>query len=287
MTNSTFEKLIRVLHIPASEGVTHPAEIILGIALQGFEGGQQDTQQWVSEILRDYPKLTANVMQCLGRLPLETVGEKGLQSAKEVLRKGDLREREATVSALENWGGVEAIHILQKHLEPTPWLGVHIQQVIKSLQTPSRTFEGKIKIVFVDIDGVLNTTAWLSRVVGSELCPEHMGHLNHLLEVTGAKVVISSSWRTNRTTQELRDLFLQNGFKGTIIGKTPFISQENGQRGVEIQSWLRTHYLPEQVSFVILDDEPDLFLVKDRLILTSMAEGLQNRHIEEAIQLLK
>ena len=83
------------------------------------------------------------------------------------------------------------------------------------------------KEVFLDIDGVLNgypfldeveansTAAPLSREWWSEFIDDaRVERLNHILEVTGAKVVLSSSWRMRWPYKELQELFEEHGFRG-------------------------------------------------------------------------
>jgi len=63
-----------------------------------------------------------------------------------------------------------------------------------------------LRIIFLDIDGVLNnpgtyapTAPWrgeLDRIIRVPIAPECMQRLNTLTDATGAKVVISSSWRS-------------------------------------------------------------------------------------------
>ena len=104
--------------------------------------------------------------------------------------------------------------------------------------------------------------------------------LNRLVASTGAKVVISSSWRVCRTLEQIQDDLRSRGFVGEVIGATPSII---GHRGHEIAAWLTEH---GPASFVILDDDSDMAHLKPRLVRTTFARGLQLEHIETARALL-
>ena len=60
----------------------------------------------------------------------------------------------------------------------------------------------KVKVIFLDVDGVLNnnrtvrTTKNLYTFVGKR----HIRNLKHIINATGAKVVLSSDWRYNMLT---------------------------------------------------------------------------------------
>jgi len=125
-----------------------------------------------------------------------------------------------------------------------------------------------MKIVFTDIDGVLNWCGTEDRIEGFYgLCPERIQRLNHIFDAhPDAKIVISSTWR--RTSflgypdfRGLKALLAQRGVRGEIIDMTP-IRPIYQTRGAEIKDWLEQnkHLLP---TFVILDDDtsgmgPDL-----------------------------
>lgn len=59
------------------------------------------------------------------------------------------------------------------------------------------------KIIFLDIDGVLNTERWHCQTASNELQDEYgykfdpvaVTNLSKIIEETGADIVISSSWK--------------------------------------------------------------------------------------------
>lgn len=148
-----------------------------------------------------------------------------------------------------------------------------------------------IKIVFLDIDGVLNShNYFLSRPSpkdydhSSMLDPVAMQRLNRLLKATDAVVVISSSWRNGHNVEQLDDLLRSRGFAGRIIGMTATDS-DVPTRGGEIQAWLSLH--PTVESFVILDDDRDSENLSNRWVQTTFMNGLQDNHVDKAIELLQ
>lgn len=148
--------------------------------------------------------------------------------------------------------------------------------------------------MFLDVDGVFNSTAWFHALYERKkhaakhphdhLDPEAIARANRIVEETGAKVVISSTWRIGRTVEELQDLFALHGFKGDIVGKTP--GGGGGLRGEKILDWLRD--IGEQgASFIAIDDDSyDMDAVADRLVQTDNEVGLTDADADRAIAML-
>jgi hypothetical protein len=115
-------------------------------------------------------------------------------------------------------------------------------------------------IIFLDIDGVLVHLEYnpSARRLRQDFDPKCVAVLNRLVKETGAKIVISSTWRHLYPLAKLRDIFEEAGFTGEIIGVTPIIIN----RGDEILKWIQDnnyegHYL------VIDDDVFDIEPYKD------------------------
>ena len=142
-----------------------------------------------------------------------------------------------------------------------------------------------LPIIFLDIDGVLNSHQWhvlnpeVSRG-GDMLDDAAIRVLNHLIIQTDAEVVISSVWRGLYERKELLDLLRKHGFTGTIIGDTPHLARP-AQRGDEIGQWLAGHAFDAR-RFVILDDDHDMGELLPHLILIDNREGLSPWHIPMA-----
>lgn len=151
-----------------------------------------------------------------------------------------------------------------------------------------------MKIIFLDFDGVLNSLWFFFHALrkardhaiitdpDTELDPKAVKYLNDLVAVSGAKVVISSSWRLVYPIGRLIQVLEGAGFKGEVIDVTPFLRGE--RRGMEIGAWLGEH--PEVESFVILDDKSDMGWLSHRLVQTDAGKGLKSKHVMAALQML-
>ena len=153
-----------------------------------------------------------------------------------------------------------------------------------------------MKLIFLDIDGVLNSHDFLYRwqektardrveFKGNEhlmLDPVAVGRVNRILTVSGAKVVISSSWRHGWPIERLKEILKTVGFIGEIIDCTPRYGKD---RGHEIDEWLQNHNEGHD-PFVILDDDSDMAHMAKHLVKTSFAHGLLDEHVEESIRRL-
>jgi Swiss Army Knife RNA repair-like protein len=146
------------------------------------------------------------------------------------------------------------------------------------------------RIVFLDMDGVVNSHVWFEKMQADALSrrpishmidPECVARLNRLLDISGADVVISSSWRIVHILGEINAALKEKGFTGRIIGKTPVCGPV---RGAEIQAWL-TARVRNAEDIVILDDNSDMAHLTPRLVLTSWGVGLTDDDVDRAIAL--
>lgn len=146
-----------------------------------------------------------------------------------------------------------------------------------------------MNIIFLDIDGVLNSHRKLKEVYDKTHKP-HSGYnypfdevclanLKTLVEATNSKIVITSTWRKDK---EGRDKLIQTlkeyELDKHIIGYTPILNQP---RGIEIKEYLST--LEHQPNFIILDDDTDMEELQEYLIKTNISVGLTKENTEEAI----
>jgi len=139
-----------------------------------------------------------------------------------------------------------------------------------------------MKLIFLDIDGVLNSQIWdenrnynhnlkgFKSFIDRYINPFSIELLNDLIKKTNAKIVISSSHRKKYSVEELKQIFNIAGLKGEIIGKTPVLSftgienyNYSVPRGCEIKAWLETNKnilnnKIEKVPYVIFDDDSDM-----------------------------
>ena len=151
-----------------------------------------------------------------------------------------------------------------------------------------------MKVIFLDIDGVLNSDEYFDKIsnldiqgIEQEIDIEKVKLLREAINETGAKVVLSSSWRYTRKGQQLKELLSNYEI---YVDSTPFIQNE---RGLEIKQWLSENQCIED--FVILDDELfdsyDDVLTKKLVKISngngcSCGEGLLPRDVNEIIKRL-
>jgi hypothetical protein len=159
-----------------------------------------------------------------------------------------------------------------------------------------------MKIIFLDIDGVLNHVQFYEqrhvllekgikiKYPYSEIDPACVEKLNVLCEKTGAKVVISSTWR-HSGLDYCKDALEFHGFKGEIIDITP--SSPTRFRGIEILDWIKTNeeLIGEPyynfTEYVILDDDSDmLYWQKDNFLLIDRFVGLTMGDVFRAKKIL-
>ncbi len=145
-----------------------------------------------------------------------------------------------------------------------------------------------IKVLFVDIDGVLLSTRSCIAQGGPPtkenptdprlLDPVALGLLRKLCFETGAQVVVSSSWRERHTREELEAML-----EMPVLGVTPVLDGEG--RSEEVNAWLRAHGNVER--YAIVDDEPQFDAVhQKRLVLTDFEDGLLWQHYRQLMALL-
>ena len=146
-----------------------------------------------------------------------------------------------------------------------------------------------MKVIFLDIDGVLNpqvdyeiddllknngVKTKRNYKTFSKRC---MDNLNDLIKETGAKVVISSTWRIGYSQEMLQKHFESQGFEYKILDYTPSLGYDT-VRGNEIRSWLNKHKDIE--NYVIIDDDNDMLLYqKPHFCLVDSWGGLTPNHI--------
>lgn len=146
-------------------------------------------------------------------------------------------------------------------------------------------------VLFLDIDGVLNSHQWFEKRIKSHgdeddtrrqhdlsmLCPDLVGYLNDFLNECPCKVILSSTWRRNTHIDEMTELLKLKGFDHKIEGATPIHNDRWSLRGNEIREWIRTHVDndAEFNRYVIFDDDSDMLLwQKDNFFKIDSFTGL-------------
>lgn len=166
-----------------------------------------------------------------------------------------------------------------------------------------------MKVIFLDIDGVLNGTRTAiaykgygpgSNRPGSTFYSEHeitdpkldpvaVNMLRVLVEETGAKIVISSTWRMHYTPQAFANMFRDvYDWDAPVIDRTPVHFRMSGRypRGGEISEWLEDK--PEVTKYVIIDDDTDMlpYQIEHHFVNTCSHNGFSFQNFERALEIL-
>lgn len=144
------------------------------------------------------------------------------------------------------------------------------------------------RILFLDVDGVLNTTAsLLKNKSNSVFVAEAVEELGQIVAQTGCDVVISSTWREDQADRLLDALDL-HGLQNVcvrIIGMTPvFSSSDLPCREDEIDAWLHQEAFCGRIA--VIDDEPICGDLCRWAIQVSPDHGLTRHLAERAVNLL-
>lgn len=160
-----------------------------------------------------------------------------------------------------------------------------------------------MRVLFLDIDGVLNSTHWEQERAKLNhgmhrppdgffpLAPQHMRRklwdldpkametLQGIVADYEFKIVISSGERIGESIEYFESLFRLRGCNfpnGTIIGMTPSLGTDH--RGDEIEAWLQS---ADPCQYIIIDDRSDFHQYqKPHWIQTDRKIGLQPWHHE-------
>jgi len=129
-----------------------------------------------------------------------------------------------------------------------------------------------LKILFLDVDGVLNSHDFSHEAKSGIIHPDKMALLNKVLTITDAKVVVSSSWRyllhRGEVTLEGLDWMLRTHgmMHSRLVGVTrrdtmevrmqPWVGKSESwpvenERGLEIADWVREHPVNQ---YAVVDD---------------------------------
>jgi hypothetical protein len=160
-----------------------------------------------------------------------------------------------------------------------------------------------MKVIFLDIDGVVVTNhyltgleqkmqPWRDEAGYAHFCPRCLAHVEELVARTGASVVLSSTWRFFLEDLDgVRRFFDSRGIRFAVHDVTPLVDyypgkpSRNADRGQEIAAWLEAH--PEVTRYCILDDDPRI-LPEQRpyWVRTTFHYGFTRAKLETALRIL-
>lgn len=159
------------------------------------------------------------------------------------------------------------------------------------------------KIIFLDIDGVLNSMDYFEKVKDcdgyNDINTEKVKLLKEIIDRTGAEIVLSSTWRELSNTlgskeEDSKYTYLVNtleNFGLEIKSHTPCLKNN---RPKEIKTWLDGQENKDDIRFVSLDDDffkfqYDKYGIGDYLIKTSFygsENEFQRKHVDKAVKIL-
>lgn len=134
-------------------------------------------------------------------------------------------------------------------------------------------------VVFLDMDGVV---ARVRETSGFERIEEAaVRRLNPIVR-TGARFVLSSSWREGAPIVRIGNWLRAKGFEGSLVDATPVLGDV--PREEEIQAWLDAQPVQPR-AFAILDDWPMVRLAH-RAVLTDHHTLVTDADVDRVIALL-
>lgn len=149
-----------------------------------------------------------------------------------------------------------------------------------------------MKIIFLDFDGVITIPPkWYINA-------DKIKYIKHIVDTTGAKIVVSSSWRRENVKETINDMIgktkrcpknkMLYWLIDNIYDVTSWFSDKkyNGTgRGGEIQTWLDKH--PEVDNYVIIDDDGDMLDSQlYHFVQTNYEDGITEIETTRAIKVL-
>ena len=165
---------------------------------------------------------------------------------------------------------------------------------------------GGNKVIFLDIDGVLNSNFWndshqVEISDGKLIDSEKVKLLAKLIEATEAEIILHSGWRfwfdekvkpLRYEASYLESVLVTHGLR--ISGITPDLSDDEIKRtkkfskvkASEILLWLKDN--PQVDSWLVLDDL-DLHneVIAKHQIMTDSSEGITEEDVAKAISILQ
>lgn len=139
-----------------------------------------------------------------------------------------------------------------------------------------------MKVVFLDVDGVLNNFTLVHQNGFDYIDPVMVGRVGLVVKQTGSEIVLSSTWRIVEEDRRLVSAAL--GEQGMFIHDvTPNLKTFRAQ---EISDWLRDN--PGVERYAILDDDEDAgFGMEDSFFQTDPEVGITDDLVAAAISHLR
>lgn len=248
---------------------------------------------------------------------------KALEEAKRK-RRAEEKEREAAEKKAKKELPPEDLDGLYGGLpEPDPMKDKALAERLKEKENwrahrfPPLALEDPTKIIFLDVDGVLRPLTaggframmvdgeWALRAETADFISGALLALRHIVEETGAAIVLSSEWRRDQNMREGVDNILAEYEMRPCTTWTPTDLQRDmgtdpfkaftERRAREISQWLSAN--PQVRQWVVLDDinmsmadeerKPGTLLMTPRIVQTHRKVGLTLEQAKAAVKILR
>lgn len=150
-----------------------------------------------------------------------------------------------------------------------------------------------MKIIFIDIDGVLATAPCWSMNTDNKwnaypFDKKAVKVLNKILEETGAEMVLSSDWKYYYTMTQIKEIFMEfNNVIKAPFDKTPMLPTDamnlDGGRVTEINLWLKDNKEKLGVTHWVAVDDLKMFELENFVNCPKQMEGIKQSGIKEKI----
>lgn len=146
-----------------------------------------------------------------------------------------------------------------------------------------------MKLIFLDIDGVLNGHSYNEVSQSNEIKPECVARLNRILQETEARIVLSSAWRYMLVGRAMSligfDYLLRTHgvIANRLVGRTA-ADEEVSERGWQIHQWRKEN--DHCGKYVVLDDMDLHISPLHPFVQTDGQIGLTDSDVDKAIRLL-
>lgn len=152
-------------------------------------------------------------------------------------------------------------------------------------------------VLFLDFDGVIARNIGGNASAFERLVPHRVAYLSSIVERTGCRVVVASTWRKNPETglglsaAKLEAALQSRGYTGEVDDITPYHAKASFHdeiakvRGGEILAWIRDQKVKPS-AIAVLDDVMLDGPIAPYVVQTVEEIGLTPAHVERAVALL-
>lgn len=147
-----------------------------------------------------------------------------------------------------------------------------------------------MKVIFLDFDGIITTVSSEFQII-----PKKLEFIKTILDTTGAKIVLTTDWRTYDLQTTLKFIesagFTLNDYVIDMVDRLWITSTKTNEfipnvyRGIEIDYWLNTHSVK---NFVIIDDMPNMLLdyQSSNTVVINPDYGITKKDVNKIIKIL-